>query len=127
MTRTLAHSLERTTAALLRSTPGDYSITPFTRRLAFSVAVAHLGVRYESTGARMNTEAQVENISSEVKATKHIISGEAVVGYAVLGCLAAGTIGIFKAMSLEGVGAAACLLASVAAFGTVCYIYFRKG
>ena len=75
----------------------------------------------------MNTEAQVENASSEVKTTKHFISGEAVVGYAVLGCLAAGTIGIFKAMNLEGVGAAACLLASVAAFGTVCYIYFRKG
>ena len=75
----------------------------------------------------MNIEAQAHNISSEAKATKSIITGEAVVGYAVLGCLAAGTIGIIKALYLEGVGSAACLLASVAAFGTVCYIYFRQG
>jgi hypothetical protein len=98
-----------------------------THKLAFPAAVAHLGVRYETTGALMNAEAQVENSSSEAKTTKHIISGEAVVGYAVLGCLAAGTIGIFKALNMDGVGAASCLLASVAAFGTVCYIYFRKG
>jgi len=63
----------------------------------------------------------------EVRTTKRVISGEAVVGYSVLGCLAAGTIGIFKALNMEGVGAAACLQASVAAFGTVCYIYLRKG
>jgi hypothetical protein len=74
----------------------------------------------------MNTETQAQIISSEVKTTKRTISGEAVVGYAVLGCLAAGTIGIFKAMGMEGIGAASCLLASVAAFGTVCYIYFKK-
>jgi len=74
----------------------------------------------------MSTEAQAQNISSEVKTTKRIISGEAVVGFAVLGCLAAGTIGIFKAMNAEGVGAGLCLLASVAAFGTVFYTYFRK-
>ena len=75
----------------------------------------------------MNTEAQAQNISSEAKATKGIISGEAVVGYAVLGCLVAGTVGIFKAVFMQGVGSAACLLASVAAFGTVCYIYLRRG
>jgi hypothetical protein len=75
----------------------------------------------------MITEAQAGSISSEVKTTKRVISGEAVLGYAVLGCLAAGTIGIFKALNMDGVGAASCLLASVAAFGTVCYIYFRKG
>ena len=75
----------------------------------------------------MNTEAQAQTISREAKTRKGIITGEAVVGYAVLGCLAAGTIGIFKAMFMQGVGSAACLLASVAAFGTVCYIYFKKG
>jgi len=105
---------------------GD-SRVPFTLKLAFPAAVAHLGGRYESTGALMITEAQAGSISSEVKTTKRVISGEAVLGYAVLGCLAAGTIGIFKALNMDGVGAASCLLASVAAFGTICYIYFRKG
>jgi hypothetical protein len=74
----------------------------------------------------MSTEPQARDVGSEVKAPKHFISGEAVVGLAVLGCLAAGAIGLFKAMTTEGVGAGVCLLASIAAFGTVCYIYFRK-
>jgi hypothetical protein len=63
---------------------------------------------------------------SDAKVIKRIFSGEAVVGYAVLGCLVAGTIGIIKAIGMDGAGAAACLVAAVAAFGTVCYIYFRK-
>jgi hypothetical protein len=74
----------------------------------------------------MTTQSQVQSQSGDAKDIKRIISGELVVGFAVLGCLAAGTIGIFKAISVAGVPAAACLLASVAAFGTVCYIYFRR-
>jgi len=126
-TRRLATSAEQAATPLLRSPPDGYSVAPFTLKLAFPAAVAHLGVRYEGTGELMITEAPAENISSEVKTTKRVISGEAVVGYAVLGCLAAGTIGIFKTLNMDGFGSASCLLASVAAFGTVCYIYFRKG
>ena len=54
-------------------------------------------------------------------------SGESVVGFAVLGCLIAGGVGIAKAMSMEsGFDVLLCLLGSVAAFGAVFYIYFRK-
>jgi len=74
----------------------------------------------------MTTATKILSQVSDARVIKRIISGEAVVGYAVLGCLAAGTIGIIKAIGMEDLGAAACLLASVAAFGTVCYIYFRK-
>jgi len=74
----------------------------------------------------MNSEAQTQHAGSEIKTSKRVIGGEGVVGYAVLGCIAAGTIGIFKAVWTDGTGAAACLLASVVAFGTICHIYFRK-
>jgi hypothetical protein len=74
----------------------------------------------------MTTQPRVQSQGDDVNALNRIVSGEAVVGYAVLGCLAAGTIGIFKAIFMDGIGAALCLLASVAAFGTVCYIYYRK-
>lgn len=74
----------------------------------------------------MNTEAQTQNIDNGVKPSKRIVAGEGVVGYAVLGCIVAGTIGIYKAAWANGVDAAACLVASVVAFGTICYIYFRK-
>jgi hypothetical protein len=74
----------------------------------------------------MTTATRILSQLSDAKLIKHIVSGEAVVGYAVLGCLVAGTVGILKAIGMEDIGAAACLLASVAAFGTVCYIYFRK-
>ena len=74
----------------------------------------------------MTTDTPVQTQSSDAKPAKRIISGETVIGYSVLGCLVAGTIGIIKAMEMEGIGAASCLLASVAAFGTTCYIYFRR-
>ena len=74
----------------------------------------------------MSTATKFLSHASDAKIVKRVISGEAVVGYAILGCLVAGTIGIIKAIGMDGTGAAACLLASVAAFGTVCYIYFRK-
>ncbi len=74
----------------------------------------------------MNSETQARDASSEVKPVKRTISGEVVTGFAVLGCLAAGTIGLAKALTAEGFGAGVCVLASTAAFGTVCYVYFRK-
>ena len=74
----------------------------------------------------MTTATKILSHVGDAKVVKRIFSGEAVVGYAVLGCLVAGTIGIIKAIGMTDAGAAACLLAAVAAFGTVCYIYFRK-
>jgi 4-amino-4-deoxy-L-arabinose transferase-like glycosyltransferase len=74
----------------------------------------------------MTTATKILSQVSDAKVVKRIFSGEAVVGYAVLGCLVAGTIGIIKAIGMADAGAAACLLAAVAAFGTVCYVYFRK-
>ena len=73
----------------------------------------------------MTTETQIPGEGSESKAAKHV-SGEKVVGYAVLGCFIAGVIGIYKAMVTDGISSAACLLAAIAAFGTICYIYFRR-
>ncbi len=74
----------------------------------------------------MTTATKILSQVSDAKVIKRIFSGEAVVGYVVLGCLVAGTIGIIKAISMADAGAAACLLAAIVAFGTVCYIYFRK-
>jgi hypothetical protein len=74
----------------------------------------------------MATQTQAESKTDDAKESKRVVSGESITGYAVIGCLVAGTIGIFKAMGSEGVGAGACLLASVAAFGTIYYIYYRK-
>lgn len=74
----------------------------------------------------MTTQTQGESKTDDVKESKHVVSGETITGYAVIGCLVAGTVGILKAMVSDGVGSGACLLASVAAFGTTCYIYLRK-
>ena len=72
----------------------------------------------------MNIEAQTKKMEAEVRASKHIIGGEGVLGYAVIGCLAAGTIGIYKSVWSEGLGAASCLVGSILAFGTICHIYY---
>jgi hypothetical protein len=65
---------------------------------------------------------------TDVKASGRSISAETVIGCAILGCLVAGIVGIIKAITMDsGSGAALCLLASVAAFGTVCFVYLRKG
>jgi hypothetical protein len=54
-------------------------------------------------------------------------SAETIVGFAVLGLLAAGFIGLSKALSMNsGSSVLLCLLGSVAAFGAVIYIYFGK-
>lgn len=54
-------------------------------------------------------------------------SAETVLGFAVLGLLAAGTIGLFKALSMaSGFDVLLCLLGSVTAFGAVYYIYFGR-
>jgi len=54
-------------------------------------------------------------------------SAETVVGFAVIGCLVAGAVGIDKATDMQnGLDVLLCLLGSVAAFGMVFYIYFRR-
>lgn len=52
---------------------------------------------------------------------------DTILGFAVLGLLGAGVVGVMKAMSMEsGTGVGLCLLGSVAAFGTVAYIFLGK-
>ena len=54
-------------------------------------------------------------------------SAETIIGFAVLGLLAAGFVGISKALSMNsGSSVLFCLLGSVVAFGAVIYIYFGK-
>jgi hypothetical protein len=47
--------------------------------------------------------------------------------WAILGCLVAGGVGIFKASEMDSpFGVLLCLLGAVAAFGLVIYVHFRK-
>ena len=72
----------------------------------------------------MTTQARVENRSASPERSSN---AETVVGFAVLGCLVAGGVGIVKALGMEsGFDVLLCLLGSVAAFSMVFYIYFRK-
>ncbi len=72
----------------------------------------------------MNTQTQTEN---RTVASERHSNAETVVGFAVLGCLVAGGVGIAKALSMEsGFDVLLCLLGSVGAFGMVFYIYFRR-
>ena len=73
----------------------------------------------------MSTQTQTEN---RIAASGHTSHAENVVGFAVLGCLVAGGVGIAKATGMEsGRDVLLCLLGSVASFSIVFYIYFRKG
>jgi hypothetical protein len=72
----------------------------------------------------MNTQTQAENRGA---APTRSSSAETVVGFAVMGCLVAGAGGVLKALQMEsGFDVLLCLLGSVAAFGTVYYIYFGR-
>jgi uncharacterized membrane protein YuzA (DUF378 family) len=49
------------------------------------------------------------------------------VGFAVLGCLGAGVVGILQALEMKtGMDVLLCLLGSVAAFSAVYYMCFRR-
>ena len=79
----------------------------------------------------MNTQSQPHSDKSGDERSSHgeTVVGDAqtVIGFAVLGCLVAGGVGLVKAMSMErGSDVLLCLLGSVAAFGAVFYVYFRK-
>ncbi len=70
------------------------------------------------------TQTQTQNRS---ETTERNSSASTVLGFAVIGLLVAGTVGVVKAMSMEsGFDVLLCLLGSVAAFGAVYYIYFGK-
>jgi len=73
----------------------------------------------------MSTQTQTENRSLARETSS---SAETVIGFAVLGCLVAGGVGILKVLAMErGFDVLLCLLGSVAAFGMVFYVYFRRG
>jgi hypothetical protein len=70
----------------------------------------------------MSTQTEIAKAKLETTS-----SADTVVGFAVLGCLVAGGVGIAKALDMgSGFDVLLCLLGSVAAFGMVFYIYFRK-
>jgi hypothetical protein len=72
----------------------------------------------------MSTQTQTQNRSETPERSS---SAETVVGFVVLGLLAAGTVGVLKALSMEsGLDVLLCLLGSVAAFGAVYYIYYGR-
>jgi len=72
----------------------------------------------------MSTSTQTKN---RREATSQNSSAETVVGFAVLGLLVAGAVGVVKALNMEsGSGVLLCLLSSVAAFGSVYYIYYGR-
>ena len=72
----------------------------------------------------MSTQTQAENHTVVPERSSSV---DTVVGFAVLGCLVAGGIGIVKALEMKGgFDVLLCLLGSVAAFGMLFYIYFRK-
>jgi hypothetical protein len=48
-------------------------------------------------------------------------------GWAVFGCLAAGAVGIYKALEMDKpIDILVCLLGSLVAFGVVFYVHLRK-
>ena len=68
-----------------------------------------------------------KKIMTRASEPEHSSSAEIIIGFAVLGLLAAGFVGISKALSMNsGSDVLLCLLGSVAAFGAVIYIYFGK-
>jgi hypothetical protein len=75
----------------------------------------------------MTKQTDIPAEAQQTRASERNSSAATVVGFAILGCLVAGIIGIFKAITMEsGGGVFLCLLGSVAAFGTVAYIYLRR-
>jgi hypothetical protein len=75
----------------------------------------------------MTKQTYIPTDADKVPASERNSSAATVVGFAIIGCLVAGVVGILKATAMEsGVGVFLCLLASVAAFGTVAYIYLGR-
>jgi hypothetical protein len=72
----------------------------------------------------MSTQTETENRSEKAERNS---SAETVLGFVIFGLLAAGAVGVYKASDMtSGLDVMLCLLGSVAAFGSVYYIYFGK-
>jgi hypothetical protein len=79
----------------------------------------------------MNTQTQTQNRSETVGrisfASDRSPAADTALGFAVIGFLAAGAVGILKALSMpSGIDVLLCLLGSAIAFGAVFYIYSGK-
>jgi hypothetical protein len=75
----------------------------------------------------MNTEPTNPAARGTPQSSGGAGSGEAAIGFAVLGLFVAGFCGIMRAWSAPDLlDAAACLVASVTAFGTICYFVLRR-
>ena len=72
----------------------------------------------------MTTEIQAQNRN---ETSGRSASADTAIGFSVLGLMAAGTVGLLKALGMEsGFDVLLCLLGSVTAFGAVFYIYLGK-
>lgn len=75
----------------------------------------------------MSTQKSTTADNPPTTAPERSSSAETTLGFAVMGCCVAGFIAIYKAMTMTtGVGVLLCVLAAIAAFGTVAFIYLRK-
>ena len=75
----------------------------------------------------MSTQPSAVTDTSRTTTPERNSSAETTLGFAVMGCLIAGTIGLYKAtLVTSGVDVLLCVLGSVAAFGTVAFIYLRR-
>jgi hypothetical protein len=71
----------------------------------------------------MTTQTSTASEVPFVAPPKRSASPEAELGFAVIGCLIAGAIGLYKAASMtSGISVLLCVLGSIAAFGAVAYI-----
>jgi hypothetical protein len=72
----------------------------------------------------MITQTQTQN---QTETSTRSSSTDTELGFAVIGLLVAGAVGVLKALNMEsGLDVLLCLLGSVAAFGAVYYIYFGR-
>jgi hypothetical protein len=72
----------------------------------------------------MTTQTQTADKSETTESSSRKTSA---LDWAVFGCLAAGAVGIIKALSMDRpFDVAICLLASVIAFSVVFYVHLRK-
>ena len=74
----------------------------------------------------MNTQSETETPADRESRVAHA-NGEMALGFAILGCLMAGGVGIWTAAGMtSGLGVFLCLLGAVTAFGTVFYIFLSR-
>ena len=75
----------------------------------------------------MTTQTKTEKTKEPFAAVFGRDKATTALDWAVFGCLAAGAVGIIKALDTDSPsGVLLCLLGSVAAFGMVFYVHLRK-